>query len=434
MVTPSKAAPNSNNTFAITFDAAEAAGQTFYFDLISLFPPTFKGRKNGLRRDLAEHLMYLQPKFLRFPGGNNMEGISIDTRWQWKKNIGPLIDRPGRPGTWGYYNSDGLGYLEYLEWCEDMEIEPLLTVYAGYSLGTSDISPNQTVPQNQLQFYIDEAIEQLEYAVGSTSTKWGALRAQHGHPEPFSIKFVEIGNEDWFSDSYYWRYPLFLAALKAAYPNITYISSQATESSPANRNVNIPPGGMWDLHHYETPQFFKNRFNFFDNWQEIADYPGVQIFVGEYSVLGRDRIGGIDWANGEGRFKYPTTIAAVGEAIFALAMERNPNIVRLSSYAPLLQNFNAYQWTPNFIAFSANPSDTVLSTSYYMQSMFSRHKGTETLPIVNTKGGFDPVWWHASIDTGVVTNLGDATTDSRRYAQGNIYVKVRYHEPLSAQY
>ncbi|KIM20379.1 glycoside hydrolase family 51 protein [Serendipita vermifera MAFF 305830] len=424
VLTPTAAAPSSNNTFAITFDAAEAKGQTFYFDLISLFPPTFKGRKNGLRKDLAEHLISLNPKFLRFPGGYNLVGSSIDNRWNWKKNIGPLVDRPGRAGNWGYWNSEGLGYLEYLEWCEDMDMEPLLTIYAGYSGDLSGVTPAHTVPVDELQFYIDEAIEQLEYAMGGPDTKWGSLRTQHGHPDPFNIKFVEIGNEDWFSDSYYWRYPLFLEALKAAYPNITYIASQATEYSPANRNVTIPPGGMWDLHLYQTPQYFKDNFNFFDNWQAIAGYPDVQIFVGEYSVLGRDRAGGIDWANGEGRFKYPTTIAAIGEAIFALAMERNPHVVTLSSYAPLLQNFNRAQWTPNFLAFTADPSQTVLSTSYYMQRMFSHYKGTETLPIVNTKGEFDPVWWHASIDTGSANRIGDAEVDSTRYAQGNIYVKL----------
>lgn len=171
---------------------------------------------------------------------------------------------------------------------------------------------------------------------------------------------------------------------------------------------------MWDLHHYETPQFFKDNFNFFDNWQEITGYEGVQIFVGEYSVLGRDRAGGIDWANGEGRFRYPTTVAAIGEAIFALAMERNPSVATLSSYAPLFQNFNSYQWTPNFIGFTANPNDTVLSTSYYQQQMFSLHKGSETLPVKNTAGDFNPVWWHASIDASQTGTL----------ASGKIFVKV----------
>jgi alpha-N-arabinofuranosidase len=394
-LTPGTAAPNSNNTFAITFPST-ARGHSFFFTLISLFPPTYKDRENGLRKDLAEHLAALQPKFLRFPGGNNLEGLSIQTRWDWKKTIGPLTERPGRPGNWGYFNTDGLGYLEYLEWCEDMEVEPLLTVYAGYSLEISGLTPGNTVAPDELDFFINEAIEQIEYATGPVSSPWGALRAEHGHPEPFSLKFVEIGNEDWFSDSYPWRFPRFLDALSAVYPNITYISSQAIEPSPSNQNITIPPGAMWDLHHYETPQFFKDRFNFFDNFNEVYDYPGVQIFVGEYSVLSRDRHGGVDWVNGEGRFKYPTTIAAVGEAIFALAMERNPDVVTLSSYAPLLQNFNSYSWTPDFIAFSANPNDTVLSTSYYQQQMFSKYHGEETLTVTNTEGDFDPVWWHAA--------------------------------------
>ncbi|RPA78686.1 glycoside hydrolase [Ascobolus immersus RN42] len=396
-LTPPKAAPNSNNTFAVTWNGKAAAGQIFYFNLISLFPPTYKNRPNGLRKDLAEVLEGIEPKFLRFPGGNNLEGISIDTRWQWKKNIGPLVDRPGRPGNWGYWNTDGLGYLEYLYWCEDMGIEPLLTVYAGYSLDATGINPANTVPPDELDFFIQEALDQLEYAMGDVNTTWGALRAKHGHPEPFSIKYVEIGNEDWFSDSYYWRYPRFLKALKEKYPDIMYISSQAVEENPTKKNVTIPPGNMWDLHHYQTPQFFKNNFNYFDNWQEVNNYPNVTIFVGEYSVLSRDREGGVDWANGEGRFAYPPMLAAVGEAIFALAMERNPHVVKLSSYAPLLQNWNAYQWTPNFVAFSANPKDLVRSTSYYQQALFSKYLGYETLKTVNVKGDFNPLWWHASI-------------------------------------
>ncbi len=172
VLNPTSKAPNVKNIFAITFRANETAGQTFYFSLLSLFPPTYKNRPNGLRVDLAEHLAALQPKFLRFPGGNNLEGISVDTRWQWKKNIGPLINRPGRPGNWDYYNTDGLGYLEFLEWCEDMEMEPLLTVYAGYSLG----NPKTTVPQADLDIYIQEAIDQLEYAMGGANTTWGAMR------------------------------------------------------------------------------------------------------------------------------------------------------------------------------------------------------------------------------------------------------------------
>ncbi|KAA8895832.1 alpha-L-arabinofuranosidase A [Sphaerosporella brunnea] len=412
---PAKAAPDSDNTFAVTFNASEVAGNSFFVSLVSLFPPTYKDRPNGLRKDLAEVLAEIRPKFLRFPGGNNLEGLTIQTRWQWKKNIGPLTERPGRPGDWSYYNTDGLGYLEFLEWCEDMEIEPLLSVYAGYSLDITNISPANTVPQESMQPYITEALEQLEYAMGSTETKWGALRASHGHPSPFQIRFVEIGNEDFFSSSYYWRFPLFYSALKAVYPNVTFIATQATESSPSGINTAIPAGNMWDMHHYETPQFFKDNFNYFDNWQNASGYgDGVQIFVGEYSVLSRDRPGGVDWSNGVGRFAYPTMVAAIGEAIYGLAMERNPHVVQLSSYAPLLQNFNAYQWTPNFIAFTADTKDTVRSTSYYWQKMFSWYKGTETLPVRNSEGGFDPVWWHAAIDAEETGTL----------AAGRVYVKL----------
>ena len=132
---PDVTAPNSNNTFAVTMNASEVAGTIFYFDLISLFGATYNNRNNGLRADLAQHVKDLSPRFLRFPGGNNLEGHSIETRWKWNNTIGPLTDRPGRPGDWGYFNTDGLGLLEYLEWTEDMGMEPVLAVYAGYSLG-----------------------------------------------------------------------------------------------------------------------------------------------------------------------------------------------------------------------------------------------------------------------------------------------------------
>ena len=131
---PNETAPNSNNTFAVTMNASEVAGTTFYFDLISLFGATYNNRTNGLRADLGQHVKDLSPKFLRFPGGNNLEGYSIETRWKWNNTIGPLTDRPGRPGDWEYFNTDGLGLLEYLEWTEDMDMEPVLAVYAGYSL------------------------------------------------------------------------------------------------------------------------------------------------------------------------------------------------------------------------------------------------------------------------------------------------------------
>lgn len=246
-------APNINNTLAITFDASEAAGQTIYFDLVSLFGETYKGRKNGLRKDLAEHLENLHPKFLRFPGGNNMEGYSIQRRWKWWKTIGDLKDRPGRPGDWSYYNTDGLGLLEYLQWCEDANMEPLLAVYAGFSLDISVYDASNSTdaneyPMSRMPAVLKEALDELEYCMGSTDTYWGAQRALHGHPEPFEIKMIEIGNEDWFSHHYPERAFFMYAGLKAVYPNVTYIFSALNES--AEFNVQIPPGGVWDGHMY----------------------------------------------------------------------------------------------------------------------------------------------------------------------------------------
>ena len=144
---PDEIVPNSNNTFAVTMNASEVAGTTFYFDLISLFGGTYNNRPNGLRADLAQHVKDLNPRFLRFPGGNNLEGYSIETRWRWNNTIGPLTDRPGRPGDWEYFNTDGLGLLEYLEWTEDMGMEPVLAVYAGYSLAIS--GEEVCIPRNQ---------------------------------------------------------------------------------------------------------------------------------------------------------------------------------------------------------------------------------------------------------------------------------------------
>jgi len=390
-------APNSNNTFAITMNASEVAGQTLYFDLLSLFPETFKDRPNGLRKDLAEALYNMHPRFLRFPGGNNLEGVSVQKRWKWWETVGPLKNRPGRPGNWNYYNTDGLGYLEFLEWTEDMEIEPVLGVYAGYSLDVYG-SGGTSFPPDQMPAVVQEAIDEIEYAIGSINTTNGALRASHGHPKPFNIKFVEIGNEDWFSTTYPYRWQMMYDGLKAAYPNITYISSTFNEN--AAYNISIPPGAYWDTHHYEEPRFFLDGFDFYDNWQEETNNTGVGVFLGEYSVYQEDTPSGyINYSNPvDTHVFYPRLLSAISEGVYALGGERNPDTVKMSSYAPSLQNFNWYNWTPNMIAFTANHNETVLSASYWQQKMFATYHGTQTLPVTNSEGDFNPLFWAASID------------------------------------
>ncbi|KAL1637860.1 hypothetical protein SLS56_000417 [Neofusicoccum ribis] len=406
-------ASNSNNTFAVTFDASEVAGQTLYFSMFSLFPETFKDRPNGLRKDIAQAFYDMKPRFLRFPGGNNMEGVSVDKRWKWWKTIGPLKDRPGRPGNWNYYNTDGLGLVEYLEWCEDMEIEPVLAVYAGFSLDVWGQSGTDW-PQDRMGEVVQEALDELEYCMGDTSTKWGALRAEHGHPEPFVIKFVEIGNEDWFSSTYPRRWAAMYDGLKAVYPNITYISSAYNENT--EYTIDIPAGAYWDTHHYEEPSYFLENFNFYDNWQTDTGLEDVGILLGEYSVYQVDTPDGVvNFSNpSDIHVYYPRMISAIAEGIYALGAERNPNTVKLNSYAPSLQNRNWYNWTPDMISYEADPSKTVLSTSYWQQLLFAHYRGTETLPVVNTQGDFNPLYWQSSIeDNGSlylkVVNAGNRT-------------------------
>lgn len=390
-------APNSNNTFAITFKADEVRGETFYFGLISLFPETYNNRPNGLRKDLAEGIKGLNARFLRFPGGNNIEGYSISQRWKWNETIGPLRYRKGRVGDWNYVNTNGLGLLEYLEWTEDLGLESVLAVYAGFSL---DIYGQEgtSFPEDRMDEIVQDILDELEYIMGNTSTHYGALRASHGHNEPFDIKYIEIGNEDWFSQTYPYRFPIIYNALKEAYPNITLISTAYNENN--NYTIALPPGSVWDTHHYENPTFFLESFDFFDNWQASTGNKDVQVFIGEYSVFQLDTPSGvINFSDpSDVHIFYPELISAIGEGVYLLGAERNPNTVIMSSYAPSLQNLNWYNWTPNLVQFTANLDQTIFSVSYYLQSLFARYRGTQTLVVKGRKGGLNPLWWVATID------------------------------------
>ncbi|KAI9051279.1 hypothetical protein LZ554_005380 [Drepanopeziza brunnea f. sp. 'monogermtubi'] len=397
-------APDSNNSLAITFDPVAAAGQTYFFDQISLFGETFKAYKNGLRKDLAQHIYDLNPRFLRWPGGNNIEGYSIMRRWKWWETIGPLEDRWSRPGNWLYSNTNGLGLLEFLEWSESMEMENVLGIYAGYSLGDANQGNADEYPGTAEAMYplLKEALDELEFCMGSVDTYWGAKRAEYGHPEPFVIQYVEIGNEDWFAKGYPFRFKYLYDGLKAAYPDIIYISS-AYDENPTY-TIDLPPGTMWDTHQYKQPHFFVESFDFFDNWQERTANPNVTILIGEYSVYSIDTPSGeVDWSNPpDEKIMYPRMVSAVSEGVYLLGAERNPNVVKMSTYAPTLQNWNWYNWTPNLIAFDADPAHTVLSTSYYLQKLFNAYRGTESVEVSNSVGDFGPLYWASSMEEGKV--------------------------------
>ncbi|CAI4214744.1 unnamed protein product [Parascedosporium putredinis] len=285
---PDTDAPNTNNTFTVTFDPA--------------------GRKNGLRLDIAEALEGLHPTFFRFPGGNMLEGDDIDNWWDWKDSLGPLRYRKGFQNTWGYEMTNGLGLMEYLLWAEDMGMEMIVGVFGGLALD------GYVVPEDELQPYIDDALNQIEFIRGPANSTWGAKRAELGHPEPFPLHYVEVGNEDWLAgypggwDSYQkYRFPMFLKAINEAYSDITVIASGATTDG-----YQIPEPGIGDYHPYRKPDNFLEEFNLFDN-QPI---PHV---IGEVSSTHPN--GGLGW---DGPLApWPWWIGSVGGAIGLVSYERN---------------------------------------------------------------------------------------------------------------
>lgn len=386
---PTAAAPDSNNTFSITFEADKVSGSGLNFNLISVFPPTYKSRVNGLRPDLMSALHGLNPSFLRFAGGNNLEGSKAPYYWKWNETIGPLTARPGRPGTWSYENTDGLGLIDYLDWCTDLAIEPILAVWAGLYLDGT------IIPQDELQPYVDEALALLEFIMGSADTPNGALRASLGYgTAPLAqINYVEVGNEDYLNngtDSYYeYRFPMFYKAIRAAYPDIHIISSTVTLPLPDDDLV------LGDYHTYGRPNNMVLQFNDFD--QNTSAH---KVFLGEYASI-QDNVGPnndsapVDWSGTGNRWPIARWIGTVAEAVYLIGAERNSDAILGAGYAPTLQNVNSYQWAPDLIMFSADPDQTTLSTSYYMIQLLSQNRFTETLPVTTSEGDFGPAYWVA---------------------------------------
>ncbi|QSZ37324.1 hypothetical protein DSL72_009422 [Monilinia vaccinii-corymbosi] len=383
---PTTAAPDVKNNFTIEFDC----GHPLNFNLISLFPPTYNNRPNGNRPELMKALKDLKPSFFRIPGGNNLEGDAFGYRWAWNETLGPLKDRRGRPGTWGYQNTDGLGLIEYMNWCTDLEVEPVLAVWAGLYLNGYTPIPI-VVSKEDLQPYVDDALNELEFLLGDTSTKYGALRASLGYPEPWKINYVEIGNEDNLSggeETYHaYRWPMFYNAIHAKYPDILIISS--TQNL---RSVGAPHTSGTDFHQYLRPDDFAAQFELFDNANR--SYP---ILLGEYAVIQPNANGApVNWS--DPKMDFGNWIGAVGEAIYLLGMERNGDVVLGASYAPLLQNINSYQWTPDLITFSADPAETVLSCSWHQFELLSKNRYNATVPFtvtnsMNSTSPFGPAFY-----------------------------------------
>jgi alpha-N-arabinofuranosidase len=394
-LTPEKDAPNSNNTFSITFDGAAASGLDF--NLISLFPPTYKNRKNGLRVDIAEALADMNPHFLRFPGGNMLEGLTNDTYWDWKDTLGPLRNRPGFQGVWNYQQTHGLGMMEYLEWAEDMNLEIVLGVWAGLAL-----DGNVTL-ESELQPFIEDALNEIEFVCGPADSTWGARRAELGHPEPFELNYVEIGNEDWLAgfpggwNSYKeYRFPLFYEAIRAAYPHIQVIASGAT-SDPApegkttgpntEEGLDFPEDAIGDYHPYREPDELVEEFDRFDN--------DIGHIIGEVAAT---HVNGATYPRWSGPlYKFPWWIGAVGEAVSLIGYERNSDRIPGTFYAPVLKNNNRFQWPITLIQFDADPKRTTKAVTWYCWSLFAHHPITHTLP-TTSNSSYGPVYWGAGKD------------------------------------
>jgi alpha-L-arabinofuranosidase/uncharacterized protein (DUF2147 family) len=370
-LTTGNVAASKTNRFVIS--AAQTG--TVWFNLVSLFPPTWNNRTNGLRPDLMQLLSNMQPTFLRFPGGNFLEGETLADYFPWDKSIGALSQRPGHNDPWGYRSSDGLGLLEYLTWCEDLNLSPVLAVYAGYALNGTYVTPGTTAFDQIIQY----ALNEIEYAVGSTSTTWGAQRAADGHPNPFTIEYVEVGNEDFLdkSGSYDARFAAIYDAIKAAYPNIKVIATATVTSR-------IPD--VYDQHYYPSPSQMVSDSTLYNTYSRSAP----KIFVGEYAAQ-------------EGK-PTPDLNSALGDAAFLTGLERNSDVVVMSCYAPLFANVNAINWNTNLIGYDA--LNSYGSPSYYMLGMFSQYHGNTVIP------------------TQLSGTSGLYFSTSKNTSNGTLYIKV----------
>lgn len=343
----------SNNHLILTISRPA----TVWFDLISLFPPTYNGRVHGNRIDIMEKLAAMHPKFLRLPGGNYLEGEHIPDRFDWKKTVGPWVDRPTHPSPWRYRSSDGMGLLEFLEWCEDLKMEPVLAVYAGYSLAQEHVDPGPA-----LEPYVQDALDEIEYVTGNGDTRWGAERVKDGHPAPFPLKYIEVGNEDEFdhSGSYDGRYAQFYKAIKQRYPDLQIIATAPIKS--------VKPDVL-DEHFYMSAEKSFAEAHHYDSYNRN----GPKIFVGE-------------WATREGD-PTPNLQAALADAAWLTGLERNSDLVIMASYAPLFVNVNpgGMQWATDLIGYDALSSYG--SVSYWAQVMFASHLGTEVVASTQSNAG-----------------------------------------------
>ena len=389
---------------------------------ISLFPKdTWKSRENGMRKDLAQTLFDMHPGVFRFPGGCIVEGTDLDTRYQWKNSVGPIENRPLNENRWhytfghrfypDYFQSYGLGFFEFFQLCEDFGCEPLPVISCG--LACQFQNPDPTIPGvhvalDDLDSYIQDALDLVEFANGPVDSKWGKVRADMGHPEPFNLKYLGVGNEQWdydethggFGPVFTERLKKFNAALRAKYPNLKLIGTTGPNSEgwdfdllqPRMKQLKVD---LYDEHYYRNEAWFLSHGLRYDTY----DRKGPRVFAGEYACHGD----GKKWNH------YETSLY---EAAHMTGIERNADIVHMATYAPLFAHVEGWQWRPDAIWFDNLRS--FKSVSYYVQQLFATNKGTHVLPLtMNQK----PVAGQAGQDGLFASSVFDKTT-------GEVIVKV----------
>lgn len=377
---------------------------------ISLFPTdTWMGRENGMRKDLAQALADLKPGIFRFPGGCIVEGTDLDTRYNWKNTVGPVENRPLNENRWqytftyrhlpDYYQSYGLGFFEFFQLCEDFGAEALPVLSCGLACQFQNNDPSAHQPVEELDCFVQDALDLIEFANGATTTEWGKLRAEMGHPAPFNLKYIAIGNEQW-GETYPEHLEPFVKAIRKTYPNIKIVGSAGPNSEGEQFDYLWPEmkrlgADLVDEHFYRPADWFLSQGARYDNY----DRKGPKVFAGEYAchISGK---------------KYNHFYPALLEAAFMTGLERNADIVHMATYAPLFAHVEGWQWRPDLIWF--DNLDVVRTSSYYVQQLYSTYKGSNMLPL--TMNG-KPVTGAAGQDGLFASSVIDSKTNE-------VYVKV----------
>lgn len=347
-------------------------------DMISLFPEhTWKNRPGGLRADLVQKLADIKPGFLRFPGGCIVEGRELNNRYQWKKTIGAVDKRENIINRWNtefkhrpapdYYQTFGLGFMEYFMTAEDIGASPLPILNCGMAC---EFNTAELVPLDKLDPYVQDALDLIEFANGDASTKWGKLRTDLGHPAPFNLKMIGVGNEQW-GPQYVDRWKIFTKAIKTKYPDVKIVSAlgpspDGKEFDLLNTTFRSLGADILDEHYYAPPKWFRDNARRYDNY----DRKGPKIFAGEYAAQSVATVSPQNKNNWE---------CALSEAAFMTGLERNADVVNMASYAPLFAHVEGWQWTPNLIWFDNLKS--YATPNYYVQQLFSLNKGTDVVPL-----------------------------------------------------